>query len=87
MSEPFLHRLMANPVQHEIMLSRATILSAKYNIYAKDIFTLVMNYAEINKVSKEIWMYEMVAEAKINCDKFACPFLIGLQDTQYLVWS
>lgn len=56
------------------MLPGATTL-AKYNNYADDDITmLVMSNAKIAEVAREIQIYKIVKESKINCDKS-----VGLQ--------
>ena len=66
--ETFLRKLRANPVPCGFELPGALIM-VKYSANADDVSVLVTNNAEIEEVSKEIEMYEVVSGVKTSREK------------------
>ena len=66
--EPFRRRLRANPVL------RGDLGRARHTAYTDDVIVFVRSRAEVVEISKEIWRYEVVTEAKTCREKS-----VGLQ--------
>lgn len=72
--KPFLRMLRVYPAIHGITLPGPSV-TVKYSAYTDNVTGLVTNNVEIS-VGAEIRLYEIVAGAKINCDK-SCGLRIG----------